>query len=185
MKVSAHDGIKSAKCCFLDNLGLDNYLLTTGFNKTAGRQVKLFDIRSPSSGPLQEISHESGSGFLLPYWVEHVGILLIVPKGESSIRIFSLEEGKLQRIEPFRAQSGQRSMGFLPPIALDPSQQEIVRAYKGEENGTTITPISFVVEKKDKSVFYNDLYPPCISSEAATVRLKHFSLCCYRTLQVS
>ncbi|CRG97141.1 coronin, putative [Plasmodium gallinaceum] len=156
-----HNGGKSVKSTWIDGLcGDDNCVLSTGFSKDNMREIKLWDLKNTST-PLTSISLDNASAPLLPFYDETLGIVYLIGKGDGNCRYYQYLQGNIHKVEEYKSNLPFRSFGFLPKQMCDIYKCELGRVYKNENNNS-IRPISFIVPRKNSSVFQKDLYPPII-----------------------
>ena len=82
----SHVGAKAVKGCFIHDW---NQLITTGCNKQAKREVKIFDLRKLSNkSALVTEGLDSGAGHIMPFFDQATKLLYLGGKGDGNIRIF-------------------------------------------------------------------------------------------------
>ncbi|KAK4692143.1 hypothetical protein P7C70_g9193, partial [Phenoliferia sp. Uapishka_3] len=157
----SHSGIKGSRVAWMGSL---DRIVTTGFSRTSERQVYVWDSRELTKGPIKTLTIDQSSGTLMPFWNAGNNVLFLAGKGDGNIRYYEYENDDLFYLTEFTSPSPQRGMCFLPPRALNVSDNEIARAFKCV--GSMVEPISFIVPRKSDA-FQSDLYPPTLSSKAA------------------
>jgi len=150
-----HLGSKSTKSGFAD----DNYIYSFGFSQSNTRELKLFDIRNFEE-VAQTVQVDSQSGILNPYYDTDTGIIYACGRGDSTIKYFEFNSGKLNYINAFNSNTLQRSVAFFPKRTLNYNKSEVAKAAKLTNN--SIEFISFTVPKKNEG-FYEDLYCPVLT----------------------
>ncbi|OII77062.1 hypothetical protein cand_021890 [Cryptosporidium andersoni] len=164
---NTHDGTRIGKCVWLEGPGSSsnkNKILTTGFNRTGMRSIKLWDIRSLSNC-LTNIELDIISSTLYPYYQNEFRLLTIFGKGDGNIRLyeFNNENDNLNLVEEFSTTQAQRGCCFLPTRALSIDKSEVLRIYKsiGME---TIDVISFSMNRKTH-IYNKELFPDCFAGK--------------------
>jgi len=164
----AMEGSKSSKCVWYDKYG---WILSTGFNKQAKRQVKVWDMKKTDK-PLYNAVIDQQSSVLMPYVDHDVNMVYLFGKGDGSVNFYEFVNDKrvLYQLGGYRNPDPQKGGSFLPKRSLDTSKCEIARFMRLTKS--TVTPVSFVVPRKSgKDIFQADIYPdtdagvPAMSTE--------------------
>ncbi|KAF8923076.1 hypothetical protein EDD21DRAFT_391968 [Dissophora ornata] len=156
----SHGGIKGSRVVWM---GDTNRLATTGFSKMSDRQIYVWDANNLEK-PLKMTNLDTSSGVVMPFYDGDSNMLYLAGKGDGNIRYFEYEHDELFVLSEYSSSTPQRGVGFMPKRGLNVNDCEIARAYK-VSNGI-VEPISFTVPRKSDS-FQADLFPDCISDEAA------------------
>lgn len=160
--VQAHDGSKTSKLVFL---GKSNRLCSVGFTKTSKRQFKIWDPLSLDSGHIAMCDMGQGTGVLMPFYDEDLGILYLAGKGDCSIRYYELTEESpyFYFIDETRFGNPTRGMTTLPRRLCNTARCEVLKGLKIAAD--SIEPFSVIVPRKSER-FQPDLYPPAYAGEA-------------------
>lgn len=156
----SHGGIKGARVVWC---GDKDRAITTGFSKMSDRQMFLWDTKNLSAGPLKQVTLDSSSGIIMPFWSDN-NIVFLAGKGDGNIRYYELENDELHYLTESKSSEPQRGLTFVPRRVLNTEENEIAKAYK--ITGTTIQPVSFCVPRKAEG-FQSDIFPPAPSAQAA------------------
>lgn len=156
----SHGGIKGARVVWC---GDKDRAITTGFSKMSDRQMFLWDTKNLAAGPLKQVTLDSSSGIIMPFWSDN-NIVFLAGKGDGNIRYYELENDELHYLTESKSSEPQRGLTFVPRRFLNTEENEIAKAYK--ITGTTIQPVSFCVPRKAEG-FQSDIFPPAPSAEAA------------------
>jgi len=150
----AHEGVKGFRAIFLDG---QNKIFTVGFNKSAHRQYKLFDIDNFDKSLIDK-NIDTSAGQIIPYYDSDTGVLFLAGKGDGNIRYYEItNEGEyIYYLDEYKSAEPLQGMCAIPKRALDILGCEIVRILK--LNKSSVQPISFRVPRKFE-VFQDDLYP--------------------------
>eukprot|EP01068_Selenidium_serpulae_P001070 Selendium_serpulae@DN11905_c0_g1_i1.p1 len=106
----AHEGAKAPKSCWIDA----TRLVTTGFTKSATREIAVWDIRNLEA-EVSRIGLERDAGSLMPFWDAPTGLLLIAGKGDTTVRIYQLNENSvLNKVYEHRSTQPQKSFNYVP-----------------------------------------------------------------------
>ncbi|MBW0543195.1 hypothetical protein O181_082910 [Austropuccinia psidii MF-1] len=164
----SHTGIKGSRVEWMGRL---DRVCTTGFSKLSDRQVFLWNTADIKKGPIKQLTVDTSSGTLMPFWSDNE-ILFLAGKGDGNIRYYEYEADDLHYLTEYKSSEPQRGMCWLPRRALNTQDCEIARAYKVTNN--LVEPISFIVPRKSDS-FQADIYPPALSATAALTASEFFS----------
>jgi len=161
----AHDGSKGSRVLFLGKTGK---LLTIGFSKNSARQYAIWDSKAFEK-PLVQEDVDTSAGLLMPFFDADLNILYLAGKGDGNIRYYEVVDGddkQIYYLTEFKSGTPQRGIGYMPKRGCDVSVNEIARLYKVDGQGKVIEPVSFQVPRKSDQ-FQDDIFPDCISEEAA------------------
>lgn len=158
---TCHLGNKPSKVVWCGKLG---YLCTTGFTRTAERQIAVWD-KGDLTKPLAQESLDNASGVLFPFYDEGTSMVYITGKGDTNVRFFEVisEPPYLQFLNLYQSTVSQRGMGVLPKRCVDYKQCEVMRFYKLDNKGSVV-PLVMTVPRKSVQ-FQKDLYPPAHAGE--------------------
>ncbi|KAH9813567.1 hypothetical protein DFH28DRAFT_332476 [Melampsora americana] len=156
----SHTGIKGSR---VEWMGRMDRICTTGFSKLSDRQVFVWNAGDIGKGPLKQMTVDTSSGTLMPFWSDN-DILFLAGKGDGNIRYYEYEADDLHYLTEYKSSDPQRGMCWLPRRALNTQECEIARAYK--VTNYLVEPISFIVPRKSDS-FQADIYPPALSATPA------------------
>ena len=162
--ITGFAGSKSVKLTFMDRMG---WLGACGFDKTAKRQIKIWDLRDTSEA-LYSQNLDSASSVLVPHWDDDLCVLYTAGKGEGSISYYEVvnDSTKVYYISMYRSKEPQRGGGWTPKSALNVWNCEVQRYYKLTKK--SIVPLSFTVPRKaGKDVFQADIFPDAFSHKMA------------------
>jgi coronin-7 len=168
----AHGNHRSSRSIWL---GSSPYVLSCGFTTSHEREMALWDSRNMSS-PVRRSRVDSSTGPLMPHYDPDHNFLLLMGKGDSSIRVYEfggVDDSATVSAEfiPLTNKSlgaggsdtlTNKGLCVLPKQVNNVMGCEILRALRLTEN--SIQPISFVVPRKERQKFHADLFPPTCSS---------------------
>lgn len=163
----SHGGIKGARVIWC---GDKDRAITTGFSKMSDRQMFLWDTNNLASGPLKQVTLDTSSGIIMPFWSDN-NIVFLAGKGDGNIRYYELENDELHYLTESKSSEPQRGLTFVGRRFLNTDENEIAKAYK--ITGTTIQPVSFCVPRKAEG-FQSDIFPPAPSAEPALTSKEFF-----------
>ncbi|CDR98933.1 probable CRN1-a coronin, that promotes actin polymerization and crosslinking to microtubules [Sporisorium scitamineum] len=164
----SHGGIKGARVVWC---GDKDRAITTGFSKMSDRQMFLWDTNNLASGPLKQVTLDTSSGIIMPFWSDN-NIVFLAGKGDGNIRYYELENDELHYLTESKSSEPQRGLTFVGRRFLNTDENEIAKAYK--ITGTTIQPVSFCVPRKAEG-FQSDIFPPAPSAEPALTASEFFN----------
>jgi len=122
--VESHEGSKNLKCAWTN----ENNLITTGWNKSNQRELKLWDMRN--NAPLKTLTIDNQSGVLYPFFDIDTNMLYISGRGEGLIRYYDINS-ELDRGEIFYLNENKsmpaKAIGFTSKRACNPTKNEIAR----------------------------------------------------------
>ncbi|PLW08022.1 hypothetical protein PCASD_22502 [Puccinia coronata f. sp. avenae] len=142
----SHMGIKGSRVEWMGRL---DRICTTGFSKFSDRQVFVWNSADISKGPIKQLTIDTSSGTLMPFWSDN-DILFLAGKGDGNVRYYEYEADELHYLTEYKSSEPQRGMCWLPRRALNTQDCEIARAYK--VTNTHVEPISFIVPRKSDSL---------------------------------
>lgn len=154
-------GSKASKVFWVPNL---NMIGATGFNKQAKRMLRLWDLKKLDSAPLYSERIDQMSSVLMPHMDNAQDVLFLAGKGDGSISYYQLRntDSPVQLLSSFRESVPQKGGDWLPKRACDINEVEMQRYMK--INGTTVVPISFRLDRRNKSYAVNmDIFKDCFS----------------------
>jgi len=149
-----HEGVKGFRAIFLDG---KNKIFTVGFNKSAHRQYKLFDVENLDTA-LAAKNIDTSAGQIIPTYDADTGVLFLAGKGDGNIRYYEItNDGEfIYYLDEYKSSEPLQGMCTVPKRALDILGCEIVRILK--LNKSSVQPIAFRVPRKVE-LFQDDLFP--------------------------
>jgi len=165
--VTSWDGLEGSKSCKMTFLSRMNWVVATGFDKTAKRQMAIWDLRDTSK-PIVKNRLDSASSVLVPHWDDDLGVLYTVGKGEGTITYYEIinDATKVYSLSMYRNPTPQKGGAWLPKASCDVWGCEVQRFYKLTKN--SIIPIKFTVPRKaGADIFQEDIYPDCFAHKPA------------------
>jgi len=153
-ETDAHEGVKGFRAIFLDG---KNKVFTVGFNKSAHRQYKLFDLDNFDNF-LASKNIDTSAGQIIPAYDPDTGVLFLAGKGDGNIRYYEItNEGEyIYYLDEYKSSEPLQGMCTVPKRALDILGCEITRILKLNKN--SVQPIAFRVPRK-VDLFQEDLFP--------------------------
>lgn len=147
------EGTKGSRCCFT---GTQNFIVTTGFSRSAERDVSLWDLKTMKLVSKMEL--DTNNAILYTLYDPDTGVLTVVGKGDSSIRFYEVfpEPPHFQFLNILTSQESFKGFGFLPKADVDIMSCEIIVLYKLAEKGD-VKPIKIRVPRKS-TAFQDDIY---------------------------
>jgi coronin-7 len=106
------------------------HLLTTGFARSADRQVILYEIQGEAVVAKAKATLDVSPAPLFAHFDPDTSILYLYGKGERIIHIFEVQADKLARLPSYSSGSQQLGVAFLPKTAVDPYAVEVGVAYR-------------------------------------------------------
>jgi len=161
-----HEGVKGFRAIFIDG---KNKVFTVGFNKSAHRQYKLFDVDNFDNFLVSK-NIDTSAGQIIPTYDPDTGVLFLAGKGDGNIRYYEItNEGEyIYYLDEYKSSEPLQGMCTVPKRALDILGCEITRILK--LNKSSVQPIAFKVPRKVE-LFQDDLFPdtyagvPSLTSE--------------------
>ncbi|KAI9008575.1 hypothetical protein DFJ74DRAFT_687932 [Hyaloraphidium curvatum] len=166
----SHQGVKASRVVWL---GDTTKVVTTGFSRSAGRQMFVWDTANLKE-PLKQEDVDNSAGVLIPHYDPDTKVLFVAGKGDGNIRMYEWadDEGQLHFLTEFKTSDPLRGIGFLPKRGVKTNECEVDRAFKAHTN--MVEPISFIVPRK-ADTFQADIFPDCIGDEAALTADEYFA----------
>jgi coronin-7 len=163
-----HAGPRNMKAAWL---GDTPYLLSCGLGATQQREFALWDSRMAGGAapPVRRERVDTGRGLLLPIFDSDNGLLLLVGKGDVSLRLYEFDKSKSDLFSLASVNVGDAIKGacLMPKQANSLMACEVLRVLKLTENA--VQPISFTVPRKEKLQFHGDLFPPTTDGAPASM----------------
>jgi hypothetical protein len=162
--VDSFAGAKSSKCFWIHNLG---WIGSTGFNKTAKRQLKFWDLRDLNA-PVFSTDIDQAASVLMPFYDNDNGVLYMSGKGDGSVSFSEIinDHKKWYPLGGYRSTEPQKGGGWVPKRGLNVWKCEVARFLK--LTSKMVIPISFVVPRKSGAdVFQEDIFPDCYAGKVA------------------
>jgi len=165
-EAEAHEGVKGFRSIFLDG---QNKIFSVGFNKSAHRQYKLWDVENFDK-PLTSKNIDTSAGQILPYYDADTAVLFLAGKGDGNIRYYEVTNSEefIYYLSEYKSAEPLVGMCPVPKRSLDIIGCEIVRLLKIAK--TQVQPIAFRVPRKS-DLFQDDIFPetyagiPALSAE--------------------
>lgn len=88
LEAPSHQGVKASRVVWLGNT---NHVLTTGFSRSASREIFVWDITNLKQ-PIKQIDVDSSSGVLIPHFDADTNMLFVAGKGDGNIRFYEWSE---------------------------------------------------------------------------------------------
>jgi coronin-1B/1C/6 len=165
-ETEAHEGVKGFRSIFLDG---QNKIFTIGFNKSAHRQYKLWEVDNFDKA-LTSKNVDTSAGQILPYYDVDTAVLFLAGKGDGNIRYYEVTNSDefIYYLSEYKSAEPLVGMCTVPKRGLDILGCEIVRMLKIGKS--QIQPIAFRVPRKS-DLFQDDIFPdtyagiPSLSAE--------------------
>jgi len=158
-KFKAHLSVRAAKGCYLDCW---NKMVTTGFNKTAQRELKMWDTRKLGKKPLRREQLAAGGGIIMPHFDRATKLLYLPGKGDGNIPIWEMvkDSPHLYQATNFSTKVSATGICVAPKSCVDVLACETTRMVKlSKENGVgRVAEFKFIIPRKDEC-FQDDLFP--------------------------
>eukprot|EP01133_Synstelium_polycarpum_P001211 gene1211-1400_t len=162
--IITHEGAQGFKLVWADANGVD-LLCTVGANKSAQRQLYLWDPRALTNTPLSVSTITTDSSVLTPYYDYATNLLYLGGKGDG---IYQYELDRTNSHLISKASFGnntQSAVALLPKSVCDVQICEIDRFLRLTNN--TIEMVSFMVPRKSP-LFQEDIFPPAPCGDPTT-----------------
>nr|XP_055196740.1 coronin-7 isoform X2 [Nyctereutes procyonoides] len=137
--------------------GIQEHLVSTGFNQMREREVKVWDTRHFSSA-LASLTLDTSPGSLMPLLDPDSGLLILAGKGESQLSCYEVlpQQPALSPVTQCLLESVLRGAALVPRRALAIMNCEVLRVL--QLSNTAIVPVSYHVPRKAVE-FHKDLFP--------------------------
>ena len=160
LTTASHDSIKSSKLTWINN----ENLITCGFTKAKAREFKIFDIRKGENCQAVSITTiDHSSALITPYYDRESKLLYIMGKGESTVRIFSLNDDKIYQCIDFSSRDPSTVNAMYDRRSVDYNKCEIDKFVRFSNK--SLFSVSFKIPRSI-DFFDQSLYPPMDSGEA-------------------
>ena len=183
---TAHVGLRFSRTVWL---GDSQYVLSCGHNNAQEREFMVWDARNLSGGPVKRERVDSSYGPLIPIFDADHNTLVLMGKGDSSLRIYDVDfittganssatgtgnatTGVVTSpISNNSVSSGSvdviKGACLLPKQCNDMMSCEVMRILKLTDGA--VQPVSITVPRKEKLKFHEDLYPPTVCEASAAL----------------
>jgi len=150
----AHEGVKGFRSIFLDG---QNKIFSVGFNKSAHRQYKLWDVDNFDKY-LTSKNVDTSAGQIIPYYDSDTAVLFLAGKGDGNIRYYEVTNSEefIYYLSEYKSADPLIGVCAVQKRALDIAGCEIVRLLKINKN--QVQPIAFRVPRKS-DLFQDDIFP--------------------------
>ncbi|XP_058142541.1 coronin-7 isoform X1 [Dasypus novemcinctus] len=137
--------------------GVQELLVSTGFNQVREREAKLWDLRLFSSA-LASLTLDTSPGSLMPLLDPDSGLLVLAGKGESRLSCYEVapQQPALSPVNQCVLENTLRGAALVPRRALAVASCEVLHVL--QLSATAILPISYHVPRKAVE-FHEDLFP--------------------------
>ena len=161
----AHDSPKTMKMTWIS----EYEIISTGFNKSNTREMKLWDIRKVKDdlsieSPVQNLTIDHQSGIPTPYFDYDIKILYVFGRGEGNMHFYDLNDGTVKPCNDYLSSDPTDSIVMFDKKSMDYNKCELDRFAKYSKKN--IFYLSFNYPKKNPD-FDESLYPPTFSGEPA------------------
>ena len=159
----AHDSPKTMKMTWIS----EYEIISTGFNKSNTREMKLWDIRKVKDdlsieSPVQNLTIDHQSGIPTPYFDYDIKILYVFGRGEGNMHFYDLNDGTVKPCNDYLSSDPTDSVVMFDKKSMDYNKCELDRFAKYSRKN--IFYLSFNYPKKNPE-FDESLYPPTFSGE--------------------
>ncbi|XP_052051806.1 coronin-7 [Apodemus sylvaticus] len=146
--------------------GVQEHLVSTGFNQMREREAKLWDTRRFSSA-LASVTLDTSPGSLIPLLDPDSGLLVLAGKGESQLYCYEVtpQQPALSPVTQCILEHVLRGAALVPRRALAVMSCEVLQVLQLSD--TAIIPISHHVPRKAVE-FHEDLFPDTAGSVPAS-----------------
>ncbi|XP_065668969.1 coronin-7 isoform X2 [Hydra vulgaris] len=144
-------------------IGNTDYIFGTGFAKSNGRMLGLWDVRNTSSMVFQHYV-DQGSGTLMPLLDIDTNMIMVAGKGDSFISLyeFNTETNQVSLSSVQNLDNQTYGIGMVPKRVLNVMQGEVNRLYQLSKN--LLTPLPYIIPRKSYREFHADLFPDTVYS---------------------
>ena len=148
----------------------ENNFVSTGFNKSNVKELKLWDIRKvtpelKSEGPVQKLVIDNLLTITTPFYDHESKLLYTSGKGELSIHLYDFNDSTIHQNMDYKSATPALFINMFERKILDYNKCEIDR-FIHYNNKKEISFISFAVQRKNPE-YEPALYPPVSSGEPA------------------
>uniref|UniRef100_A0A672TVI1 Coronin n=1 Tax=Strigops habroptila TaxID=2489341 RepID=A0A672TVI1_STRHB len=162
--VLGHENNKDSRLLWM---GSSDCLISVGFSQMREREVKLWDTRR-FSGAMLTMALDTSPGAAIPLYDADTGLLVLAGKGENLLYCFEVAPAQpaLTQVTQCWTEGSTRGLATVPRLALDVMACEVLRVLQLTD--TALVPVSYVVPRKVRGDFHEDLFPDCTGTLPAT-----------------
>jgi len=152
---TAHGGAKGWRAIWL---GARDRILSTGYTKTAEREVSIWDVRNLGKA-LHNTKLDSSPAAPMPFYDPDISVLYLTSKGEGAIKLYEVSDSDaLVYLSDFKSPQPAAGMALLPKVGVDVMKCEVARFLKLTAQGQVVR-IRFEVPRQNMSLFHEDIFP--------------------------
>ncbi|KAK8721824.1 hypothetical protein OTU49_012588 [Cherax quadricarinatus] len=158
---------KSPKDSRVEWLGHSERILSTGWDGSRVREVRLRDLRNFSK-PYKIQGFDSSTGILMPLFDVDTNMLFLAGKADVSIMYWEVTEKEPFLTEGLKHNGSVQTKGacLVPKRGLDVMNGEVNRVLQLTSNA--IIPITYQVPRKTYREFHSDIFPETHGYEPST-----------------
>ena len=144
-------------------MGDSHNILTSAFSAVQDREIALWDARHMAT-PVNRQRIDSSTGTLMPFYDTDLNYVVLVGKGDSSVRVYEFEstesaDAVLHPIcnTPLGDTASTKGAAMLPKQVNNLMGCEVLRLLRLTEN--SIQPVSFTIPRRERLKYHSDLFP--------------------------
>lgn len=154
----SHESLRTVHLAWVD----DAHLLTTGFSRSAMRELILHRIGPDSTTIVARKLFDVSPAPLFLHFDPDTSILYLWSKGERTLYTAEVhpEDGEkaFDSLPPFAHSTLQSGWAFLPKTVVDVRRVEIAKALR--LTPTSVEAVSFTIPRARAEFFQDDVFPP-------------------------
>lgn len=156
----SHESIRTVHLTWLD----ESHVLTTGFARSAMREVILHKVGSDSASVVARKLFDVSPAPLFLHFDPDTRILYLWSKGERTLNTCEVhpEDGEkaFDSLPPFAHSTLQSGWAFLPKSVVDVKRVEVAKALR--LTPTSVEAVSFTIPRARGEFFQDDVFPPTV-----------------------
>ncbi|GAA5963348.1 hypothetical protein JCM8115_000985 [Rhodotorula mucilaginosa] len=157
---ASHESIRPVRLAW----AADRRLLSTGFTRSASRELLLFAVEDKKLVQIGKTSLDISPAALFPFVDLDTRIALLYSRGDRSCLAFELDldpkspQQAFTKLPSFEHASLQVGFAFMPKAHVDVKAVEIVRALRLTQKEVEV--VSFTIPRAKVDFFQNDIFVP-------------------------
>ncbi|GAA5978078.1 hypothetical protein JCM11641_006621 [Rhodosporidiobolus odoratus] len=172
----SHDSVRPVRLAWAS----DSHLISTGFNRTASRELILYklDHASEALSVSAKQSLDVSPAPLFPYFDLDTRILLLYSRGERSCLAYEVDlEDKgsktpFAKLPSFDHGTLQSAFAFMPKTRVDVKAVEVIKALRLTPN--EVQEVSFTIPRAKAAFFQNDIFVPTRETETPSMTAQDY-----------
>lgn len=154
----SHESVRTSQVVWVD----DSHLLTTGFSRSAMREVLLHRVSPSGTTVVARRLFDVSPAPLFAHFDPDTSIAYLWSKGERTLHALEVhpsdDDKAFDELPAFVHSTLQSGWAFLPKTAVDVKRVEVAKALR--LTPTSVESVSFTIPRARTEFFQDDVFPP-------------------------